>query len=520
MLTALRRIHGQSYKRYRELLGKKEKIEGMELSFIRVQGDPFATPSVLKITMDFHVPEYVKHPAGVEDFLYRRLHRELAKNSMRGEGHSGFLGIPKPSHAMLRRTAVRIDSKLEFRVWFGLPARRRRVLGDMAEEMLFSRIPKAVKETLNYREEEMKKHVEEYEIQEEIREKLKEKGLISFVGNGSILPRKCGDCEEKLSNAVPFQSPPELDVEIETSYGSFSGMGIKRGITIIAGTAFHGKSTLLNGIRDGIYNHIPGDGRERVVTDRRAFKIRAEDGRSIRCVDISSFIYDLPDSRDTRCFTTDNASGATSMAAGIQELVEIGADIFLIDEDTSATNLLFYDSQSSRLFKHKTVSTITEKARAMKEKGISLVIVSSGTMPILKSGDTVIIMEDYRPRVVNVEKEQKSEEYEKPMKRIIVSFPEIRKMKIHGSWLTAKDLKRPIRMENNEQIKEDSQLKTIGKIMEYGRIEGMKFSDIAKLVENMSLFDISHSLGPDYGEIRSIDFIFALNRIQEIRARH
>ncbi len=515
--STLRKIDGQSYKRYRELLGKREKIKNLELSFIRVQGDPFATPSVLKITAPF-TSSYPFAP--VEDYIYRRLHSALSKESMHGEGHSGFLGIPRASHAMLRRTGVRIENgKIEMRIWFGLPARRRRVIGDMAEELLFLRVPRAVEKALSYPDEELKEHVIEYEIQEQLRKNLKKEGLIAFVGNGSILPRSCGDCETPLKEAIPFKSPPELEVELETSHGSFAGMGIKKGITVIAGTAFHGKSTLLNAIRDGIYNHIPGDGRERVVSIKDTFKIRAEDGRSIRCVDISSFIYNLPDGRDTECFTTDNASGATSMASGIQEMVESGIKAILIDEDSSATNLLFYDSQSSKLFRHKTVSTITEKARAMKDAGISLVIVSSGTMPILRSGDTVIIMEDYRPRVVNVERTEDKESYSMPRARILMRIPEIRKLKIHGSWLTSKELKRPIRMENNEQVYEDSQLCTIAKIMENGKsMEGLKFSEIREKVENMDIF-LPRS-GPEYGEIRGVDFLFALNRISEIKVKN
>ncbi len=517
----LRRIDSRGYKAYRDLLGKRERIGDFEMEFVRIQGDPFASPSVLSARVRFEGEKYGRCTLGMEDFLYRRLHRELARRSARvGEGKGGFLGVPKPKNAMLRRSAVLIkNGEVEFRFWIGLPARHRRVLAGEAERMLYEVVPDALGRVMNFSAEAMRNHVKTCEIQDDLRKKLPGMSLVGFVANGSILPRKCGDCEEPLEDAVPFESPKSLEVEIETVHGEVRGMGIRRGITVIAGTAFHGKSTLLNAIRDGIYNHVPGDGREGVVTIRDSFKVRAEDGRPVRCVDISTFIYDLPDSRDTRCFTTDNASGATSMAATIQESVEADANLLLVDEDTSATNLLFYDERTSRFFRHKTVSTVVEKARDMASKGISLIMVSSGSEPIVEIADELIIMEDYRPRHVEMGEKKGFENYSFPAPRILIKAPRVEKAKVHGSWITSKSLSRSIRIESDEHILEESQMILLSKHLEkIGAYEGMEFSRIAADIDEN--FNFARIFGPRYGpnlaEVRGIDFVYVINRIPEI----
>lgn len=519
----LRRIDGRGYKAYKELYGKKDNTGEFEVSFVKVQGDPFASPSVLSARTNIDWKRYGSCALGVEDFIYRRLHHALRKYSKRsGEGHSGFLGIPQPKNIMIRRSAVQItEHELELRFWLGLPATHRHILGYEAERMIYEAVPRALKETLNYEPEQMRKHVQSCEEQECLRKKLSEYGLVSFIANGSILPRRCGDCEGPLANAVPFKAPKSLEIELCTKHKCFSGLGLPKGVSVIAGTAFHGKSTLLNAIRDGIYNHIPGDGRDRVVTIKNSFKVRAEDGRPVRCVDVSTFVYDLPDGRDTKCFTTDNASGATSMAAGIQESIEAGAELILIDEDTSATNLLFYDERADNLFKHKTVSTVVEKARDIADKGISLVIVSSGSLPVLEAADTLIVMEEYKPRHIQIEKNMDFEKYSLPEYRSIVDLQNIEKPKVHGSWLTAKTMQRPIRLENNEQLYEESQMRMVAGILQNTPLfKGMTFTEVSKYInESQNFATWGRAYGPELAEVRGLDVVFALNRLSNIKVK-
>ena len=182
------------------------------------------------------------------------------------------------------------------------------------------------------------------EDQRVIREELKKRGLIAFVANGSILPRQSGNSDLPMKDAVPFQSPKSMEITIQLRHrGSITGMGIRKGITLIAGGGYHGKSTLLSALQMGVYDHVTGDGREFVLVDETAVKLRAEEGRSIRNTDISMFINDLPNGKNTKSFSTPDASGSTSQAAGVLEGIEAGSRLFLIDEDTSATNFMVRD---------------------------------------------------------------------------------------------------------------------------------------------------------------------------------
>ena len=178
----------------------------------------------------------------------------------------------------------------------------------------------------------------------------KQKNLVAFVANGAILPRKSGVSMQPMKDAVSFESPQSMEVTMELPHhGAVKGMGLKKGITLIVGGGYHGKSTLLKALESGVYNHIAGDGREYVITDDSAVKLRAEDGRSIQKADISMFIKNLPNGKNTTEFYTEDASGSTSQAANTVEAMEAGSTLFLIDEDTSATNFMIRDELMQRV---------------------------------------------------------------------------------------------------------------------------------------------------------------------------
>jgi predicted ABC-class ATPase len=531
----LERISGRGYKAYRDLLGAEERVRGLLVRVTRVQGDPFAPPSVARVEARVRLPGYaVGAEPAVADYLYRHLYRALARRSSRlGEGHSGFLGVPRPGPVFLRRSGLEVlpGGRVVVRAWVGLPSRRRRVLAEEAWELLLRRLPSAVEEALAGVEEPgLRRHVEAWRLQEEIRGKLPSLGLIGFVGDGSILPRRCGGCDDPLPGAVPFESPPSLRVEVETSLGVVTGMGVRRGVTVIAGTAFHGKTTLLEALQLGIYNHVSGDGRERVVSVRDSVKVRAEDGRSVTCVDISSFVHDLPGGLDTRCFTTRDASGATSMAAGMQEAVEAGANVLLIDEDTSATNLLFYDERAEPLLRRKTVTTVSEQARSMAENGISLILVSSGSMPLIASADTVIVMEDYRARDATPEARRLAERYRPPQRPYHpptgrrLEPPRLEKPRLRGRWLEDRTLEEPLDLGFNEQLVEEGQLRLIAALAaRIHRYTGSSARELAETIDAKLAREGFRGLlgaepGPGLSEVRGIDVVAVVNRLPSLRA--
>ena len=331
LVKLLRRIDGRPYPAYKDL---RECYDFgiFALSIDRVQGDPFAAPSRLSITIDHRqsgLPAtlFSNRPRqiGSENFLAREFskacHRARAKL---GSGKSGLIAIDTPGQEILVRTCVQIGpNATTVNFVAGLPANGRRIHGRSAERLLDQQIPAIVEQTLlfsNLDTAEMQRFAETNEDASYLRQKLDKDNLVAFVADGAILPRASGIDPKPLQGAVPFQSPTSLRRSFDLpNRGKTTGMGIPKGITLIVGGGYHGKSTLLNAIERGVYNHCPDDGREYVVAQRDAVKVRAEDGRSVVNVNLSPFINNLPGGKDTKRFSTENGSGSTSQAAALSK---------------------------------------------------------------------------------------------------------------------------------------------------------------------------------------------------------
>ena len=421
LLRTLRRIDGRGYKAYKDIEGTYDFGEFV-LHIDHVQGDPFAAPSKIRVEVEQRQarfpPELFKNKerkVALEDYIARAFERAIRRHvkGRRGSGHSGLFDIDAGGQEILERSCVNISAqRLEVRFVMGLPAAGRTVLGGQAIEMFFDELPKVVRDSCFYRNlpaDEVREHVTTSEDATFIRRRLRDLKLVAFVADGAILPRESGISQKPMprSEAIPFQSPPSLRVTIETpNHGPITGMGIPEGVTLIVGGGYHGKSTLLRAIERGVYNHIPGDGREFVITIEEAVKIRAEDGRRVERVDISPFIHNLPRGRDTESFSTDDASGSTSQAANIIEALEVGAKLLLIDEDTSATNFMIRDARMQRLVakEKEPITPFIDRVRQLYEElGVSTILVMGGSGDYFDVADTVIMMDNYVPRDVTEE---------------------------------------------------------------------------------------------------------------------
>lgn len=409
----LEQIDGRGYKAYKQLCDSYD-FGVYRLNIDHVQGDPFAQPSRISIQVK---PEQHGIPpvfwqtrirqTAVEDFLARKLAAAIRRHvkGRRGTGQSGNIAIATSGQQVLRRNAVLIDGdRIDARLLFALPGSGRSILGKEAAAMFFEELPKLIHDGLLWAEQsqqEMQQHIEQVEDQEYLRRQLDRLDAVAFVATGSLLPRASGIDDRPLTDGVPFQSPPELERSLTLpNHGKISGMAIPRGVTLIVGGGFHGKSTLLQALERGIYNHIPGDGRELVVTTPAAVKIRAEDHRAVNNVNISPFIGTLPGDRPTDCFSTDNASGSTSQAANIIEALECGCDCLLIDEDTSATNFMIRDERMQQLVpsEQEPITPLLHRVRDLYEQeGVSSVIVTGGSGDYLAVADRVIMLDSYRP---------------------------------------------------------------------------------------------------------------------------
>lgn len=426
----LRSINRKSYPAYKGLKGLYH-FGNYILSIDHVQGDPFASPSHVSIQIShrdagFPIEYYKDTLTGTTlcDYLTRQFEKQVSQYSFRakGSGKSGLLTVSHCGQEILSRTACEITEKgITARFFVGFPANGRTINATELEKIFFDFLPVCIQKSFFYSSfnaKELQNYIELAEDQEFIRQTLPAKNLCAFIADGSILPRESGISSRPMKASVPFTSPDSLRISINLPHkGKITGMGIPKGITLIVGGGYHGKSTLLNALELGVYNHIPGDGREYVITDATAVKLRSEDGRFIKDVDISMFINDLPNKKDTRCFSTLDASGSTSQAAGITESMEAGSHLFLLDEDTSATNFMVRDAFMQQVIQREKepITPFLERAEDLyKKAGISTILVAGSSGAFFHIADTIIQMDNYVPKDITASVKKLCSQYPLP----------------------------------------------------------------------------------------------------------
>jgi predicted ABC-class ATPase len=405
LAATLRGLDGQSYGRYKSLVGDwpLEDADAV-LTVVRVQADPFAPPSRVRVTLPGAAPEELTTTAdrrrALSGFLLRRL-----REALRGTPLHVDAGGPE----VLARSAGRVgaDGTVVVELGVPMPGPKRRILGREAATLLGETLPAAVAglRWASLPDDECRAaraFVETVEDAVALRAGLVERGLVAFVADGAVLPRRSGVDSRPLEGATPFAAPDALRVTIPApNAGEVTGLGVPEGVTLIVGGGYHGKSTLLRAIEAGTYDHEPGDGREQVVARGDAVKVRAEDGRSVVRTDVSAFVSHLPsgrkgETRPTDDFSTTNASGSTSQAASMVEAVEAGAGVLLVDEDTSATNIMIRDGRMQQLIATEPLVPFVERIRPLHaERGVSSVLVMGGSGDYLEVADTVIMMDSY-----------------------------------------------------------------------------------------------------------------------------
>ena len=539
-------IHRKSYPAYKTLKGIYD-FKHFLLSIDHVQGDPFASPSHLSVQVPAKIAAF---PAfcfsakniriAVQDYILRKFSQQLSIYNFKakGSGKSGSISTSVCGQKVLERTACEISSDfVTVRFTVGFPANGRTINAFELEKILFEFLPSCVEKSLLYKNL-SPKAVESVvflaEDQEFLRQELKKRQLVAFVANHSILPRESGISQKPMKNAVPFQSPASLETEIMLPHrGKIKGMAIPQGITLIAGGGYHGKSTLLTALEDGVYNHIAGDGREFVLTDSSAVKLRAEDGRFIKDVDISLFINDLPNGKDTHCFSTLDASGSTSQAAGIVEGMEAGSTLFLLDEDTSATNFMVRDGFMQQVISRdkEPITPFLERAPQLFSKaGISTILIAGSSGAFFHIADTVIQMDRYQALDITEKVKKLCSDYPLPpssvpsfympsSKRVMSSTKKASykdfKMKCHGkdSFSIGKDT---VDLRYIEQLTDKEQTAALGELLRYAQeylVDGKRtISEIISVLQNKIEKDgFSAFFGNSY-----IPYGLAVPRIQEI----
>ncbi|TRW94626.1 ABC-ATPase domain-containing protein [Candidatus Methylobacter oryzae] len=395
---------------------------GFQLSFIKMQGSPGANPASIasvKISLaDSQIPELFLQTAecklAVADFLIRRFRGGIDRfaRQNRGKDGSGSFNTVALSQKMLRRDSVLFAGDAVYlRFMISLPAKGQGGGVFDAEQawiMLNEELAAIVDATFFYQHYDrqtrtlLEQFTDVQKTRAQIIQFMRQHNLVAFIANDAKLPRQSGvdDSPSTSLSVKAFQSPAQLQITIPLeNRRSISGMGIKEGITCITGGGYHGKSTLMQAILAGVYAHIPGDGREYAVTRDDAVFIRSEEGRSIRDVDISPFIGDLPNGLKTQCFSSDNASGSTSQAANIIEAIESGSRLLLFDEDSCATNFLVRDELIKKILdaEQEPIKPLYSTVRSLWNKHrISMIFVVGGLGYFLQKADTCLLMDNYR----------------------------------------------------------------------------------------------------------------------------
>jgi len=552
-------LDAQDYGAYQSLIGSYD-FEQFALIIEQIPKDPYAPPHTGIFRVQFPLADTVIESDMIDsrmgeitcrDFYARQFFCKSTELSgkRRGPGYSGIITINEPGQAILERSSVVInENSLEIRCFVGLPASKRNIKAKLAIKMLLEELPEIVSLALcrdHTDRNQLLSHLHTALDADFLREKLPDIGLVAFIANGAILPRVSGTSDRAMNkdSVIPFKSPESLETEIDLPYaGKTTGMGIPEGITLLAGGGYHGKSTLLQAIEMGVYNHIAGDGREQCVSLAETVKIRSYSSRHVVKTDISPFIRNLPFHKDTSAFTTENASGSTSQAANIIEAMEVGAKVMLMDEDTCATNFMIRDMYMQKLVKKsdEPITSYIDKVRQLYlEDKISTILALGGVGDYFEVADHVIQMIKYLPEDVSAQAKDIIREY--PTKRIKedVEYPiqpkaripiaesvdpmsEFRKWRLYTTEINTLHFgQNKIDLTDLEQLVELSQTKAIGFSMLYARkyMNGERtLKQVIDLVmadlEENGLDILSEKISGYFAQFRSFELAFTFNRMR------
>ena len=405
----IRSLQGKNYGLYKSLAEKSWDFGDFVLEFLHVQGDPYAPASRVMIRSSLQMLGYPGEWGGdferrlaLSNYLYRRL-SALVREKYPDREAAVVFDTAGPE--MLVRNSLWVDNgELRACLQIRLPGDGRKIQAEDAAEILTMVLPDLVSAGL-YNSGASKPDGVEPELlayyrvlaeRKVILEELEKRNLVAFVPDGAVLPRASGLSELPLEGAVPFTAPSEMEVTLEVDGRRIRGMGIPKGVTVITGGAFHGKSTLLQALTKAVFPHVPGDGREGVVVNESAVRVGVEDGRSVRGIDLSQFVRNLPGGISTKNFTTACASGSTSEAANLVEAIEAGCEAFLIDEDSSAVNFLIRDVRVRKLLGDDREPLIPLTDRIREIQGRSFILVAGACGDFLDLADNIIVMTSYR----------------------------------------------------------------------------------------------------------------------------
>jgi predicted ABC-class ATPase len=333
----------------------------------------------------------------LEDLLTRKLAAAI-------EGQATFDGngvarrrivAPRPGQKILPRSTVQItDDFTDVRLSVLIPTQRGRLDGQAFQTVFFDDLPMVVQDALiycNMDTAEVEVFVGLMEDADQLRQSLPARGLIGFVASGSLVARLPGSDQPDVAAERTITVDPSLLVSLDTPHrGAVEGLGINSGITLILGDAFSGRIELMRALASGIYNHVPGDGREYIVTMPDSVYIPAEPGRSVHRVDIGSL---LPEED----YSTASAGACHAQAATLIEALEAGARVILLDEADACPGFLGGDDRVDRLLGNASgITPLSARVRQMaQELGVSTIVAGNVSVSsFIPVADTILAVRD------------------------------------------------------------------------------------------------------------------------------
>ncbi|VGO12027.1 hypothetical protein PDESU_00576 [Pontiella desulfatans] len=412
-------LDGQPYSEYQQLVGDFDfsryviKCTGIDFESEELASPVFSIRIPQTIA---EIPEYLfdspVRRTAMEDLLLRRLASNI--NKIANYDHNGVarrhVGVSAPNQKILPRNALLLTKEyIEVRLEVSLPVQSvvvdgEHILsidGEMAQQIFFEDLPEVVSNSLlycNIEAADADEHVNNMEDADRLRQYLGASGQVAFVAEGALVTRLPGQDIPDYERLSPVEVDASLVEEVEVPHaGTVSGLGIPNGLTLILGESNSGRVDLMDAIAQGIYNHVPGDGREHVVTVADAVNIRSEVGRSIQQVDISAFAKALPDGGNPASYSSKSSGSFSSQAASTVEALEAGARVLLFDEHSSSSTFLSSDTRVSSLIGESSRNTLAARARQMvDELGISIVVAGSSLVAeFIPIADKVLKVENF-----------------------------------------------------------------------------------------------------------------------------
>lgn len=494
----------------------------------------------------------------LEDMLTRNLSEaadRIARFDESGVARRNIV-VAAPGQKILPRTSVVVTKEyVDARIRIALPFKtlipgERLIDGEAALKVFFDDLPEVVSSSLfccNMDMTEAENFVNSMEDSDRVRQALATMGLVSFVGEGAFLAREQDSDLPDYDSITPFEVDGDTLTEVDVpNAGQLKGLGIPVGLTVVLGDVANGRMSFMDALSAGVFNHIPGDGREHVVTVSDAVQVEVDLGRSVQEVNLSPFFVEI-DGVDPASYSTDAAGAFASQAAAAIEALEVGARVLVVDENTSSSSFLTTDTRVAALLGENPRASLAQRARQMvDELGISLVVGGENLVAeYIPIADTVLKVEDYQ--VTNITEEAKALAIDVPpaappvnlgpmlarSRWIMPSSIDASVGRI-GQLIKARDLnaiqfgRSMIELDSVPQIADENQTLTLGLLLYYAKLrymqEGYPLREMLDMIDrdlsSEGLASVARDPRGDLARPRRYELAAALNRLPTFRVSH